>query len=129
MAAFAPRRVFAPVEQGLGHSILMCSLDPITERRVLLRVLGFFSHEHTPHGRGFDSSFGYMLGASSHDNRSSQVSHTCQMPVKDLYNNSHVANDTALAFNNKVLSDVTFQTCFPPFSALFRAISALIHVL
>jgi len=45
MAAFAPRPVFAPVEQGLGHSILMCSLDPITERRVLLHVLGFVSHE------------------------------------------------------------------------------------
>ena len=45
MAAFAPRPVFAPVEQGLGHSMLMCSLNPITERRVLLHVLGFVSHE------------------------------------------------------------------------------------
>ena len=48
--------------------------------------IGFFDHDHVPVGRGFATSFGYMLGASSHDNRSSQVSHTCGLPVKDLYN-------------------------------------------
>ena len=45
VAAFAPRPVFAPVEQGPGHSILMCSLNPTTERRVLLLMPGFVSHE------------------------------------------------------------------------------------
>jgi arylsulfatase B/arylsulfatase I/J len=47
--------------------------------------IGFFDHDHVPVGRGFETSFGYMLGASSHDNRSSQVSHTCGVAVKDLY--------------------------------------------
>ena len=52
-------------------------------------------------GRGFATSFGYMLGASSHDNRSSQVSHTCGVPVKDLYNSTRIANDPGgYGFNN-----------------------------
>ena len=33
--------------------------------------IGFFDRDHLPVGRGFASSFGFMLGASSHDNRSS----------------------------------------------------------
>ena len=66
--------------------------------------LGFFSHAHTPHGRGFDSSFGFMLGDSRHDNRSSQVTHTCGLPVTDLFNTSHIANDTAYYRNNEYSS-------------------------
>jgi arylsulfatase A-like enzyme len=62
--------------------------------------LGFFTKAHVPAGRGFDSSFGFMLGQSSHDNRSSQVSHTCGVPVKDLYNGSRIANDTSYAYDN-----------------------------
>jgi hypothetical protein len=63
--------------------------------------IGFFDHDHVPVGRGFATSFGYMLGASSHDNRSSQVSHTCGLPVKDLYNSTRIANDTGgYGFNN-----------------------------
>ena len=62
--------------------------------------LGFFSDAHVPAGRGFDTSFGFMLGQSSHDNRSSQVTHTCHDPVKDLYNTSHIADDTLYATNN-----------------------------
>jgi len=62
---------------------------------------GFFTHAHTPVGRGFDTSFSYMLGQQSHDNRSSQVSHTCGLPVKDLYNSTRIANETdGFAFNN-----------------------------
>lgn len=65
------------------------------------RHIGFFDHDHVPVGRGFATSFGYMLGASSHDNRSSQVSHTCGLPVKDLYNSTRIANDPGgYGFNN-----------------------------
>jgi len=62
--------------------------------------LGFFTQNHTPVGRGFDSYFGYFLGQSSHDNRSSQESHTCRTPVKDLFNGTFVANTSDYYKNN-----------------------------
>ena len=61
---------------------------------------GFWSSNHTPAGRGFDESFGFMLGESTHDTRGSQTSHTCKTSIKDLYNTTQVANASALAFNN-----------------------------
>ena len=63
--------------------------------------LGFFSPAHMPTGRGFASSFGYLLGQESHDNRSSQISHTCEVPVKDLHNGTRPANESGgWAFND-----------------------------
>jgi arylsulfatase A-like enzyme len=56
--------------------------------------LGFFTQSHTPHGRGFDSFFGFFCGASTHDTRGSQISHTCKLEVTDLYNTTHIANTT-----------------------------------
>jgi hypothetical protein len=44
MAAFAPMPLFALVKQCFDHSILMYSLNPITERRVLLHAFGLVSH-------------------------------------------------------------------------------------
>jgi len=66
--------------------------------------LGFWSTNHTPAGRGFDQSFGFMLGDSTHDTRGSQITHTCGQSIKDLYNGSAVssgpANDSRLAYDN-----------------------------
>ena len=73
--------------------------------------IGFFDHEHVPVGRGFATSFGYMLGASSHDNRSSQVSHTCGVPVKDLYNSTRIANDAGGYGFNNVFSAEMYGEC------------------
>ena len=61
--------------------------------------LGFFKHAATPVGRGFDSSFGYFCGDSTHDTRGSQESHTCGMSVTDLYNSTHPANTSDFATN------------------------------
>ena len=73
--------------------------------------IGFFDHEHVPVGRGFATSFGYMLGASSHDNRSSQVSHTCGVPVKDLYNSTRIANDAGGYGFNNIFSAEMYGEC------------------
>ena len=56
--------------------------------------LGFFTQQHTPQGRGFDTFFGFFCGASTHDTRGSQTSHTCKLEITDLYNTSHIANTT-----------------------------------
>jgi arylsulfatase I/J len=56
--------------------------------------LGFFTQAHTPVGRGFDTSFGFFCGDSTHDTRGSQVSHTCRLSITDLYNSTHTANES-----------------------------------
>lgn len=61
--------------------------------------LGYFKRASLPTGRGFDSSFGFLCGASTHDTRGSQTKHTCGLSVTDLYNSSRIANDTAYATN------------------------------
>lgn len=61
--------------------------------------LGFFKKAATPVGRGFDSSFGYFCGDSTHDTRGSQVSHTCKISVTDLYNSTRPANTSDYATN------------------------------
>ena len=65
---------------------------------LLVRVsqwhLGFFTQAHTPVGRGFDTSFGFFCGDSTHDTRGSQVSHTCKLSITDLYNSTRPANES-----------------------------------
>ena len=56
--------------------------------------LGHFTQEHTPVGRGFDSFFGFLFGSETHDSHNSWVRHTCNVPITDLFNNSHRANES-----------------------------------
>ena len=56
--------------------------------------LGHFTQEYTPHGRGYDYYFGFLLGSETHDTHNSWGRHTCNIPVTDLYNCSRPANDS-----------------------------------
>merc|ERR1719183_150392 len=56
--------------------------------------LGHFSQQHTPAGRGFDTSYGFLLGSETHDTHNSWGRHTCNVPVTDLYNTTGPARDS-----------------------------------
>ena len=56
--------------------------------------LGHFTPAHTPAGRGFDSSFGFLFGSETHDSHNSYGRHTCNIPITDLWNTTHRANQS-----------------------------------
>jgi len=61
--------------------------------------LGHFTQEHTPAGRGFDDFFGFLFGSETHDSHNSWGRHTCNVPIIDLYNTSHRANESVHYLN------------------------------